>query len=267
MALGGILDGLARAGSAAFGGYQRGKMQASEAARAEEELQRRREAEMRQERRQRINDLRGRSRDKVDLDMARERLRQLRNPAPEVPEYDVDVDGMRGTFTDPDEAASFREKYTVPEEPKVPAPQKYDVNADGIRTEFTDPEAARKFRDEYGRQQERSRTVNPLENPYALKDDEFDPVGSEVQGMIFNRGGPPRYKSPGLLGGAKLDPTMGPDNEGDPNDAFDRPDLGKEFKALMVMNAIRQQLRVEHPEWGREEIEAEVRRRITEAGR
>lgn len=53
---------------------------------------------------------------------------------------------------------------------------------------------------------------------------------------------------------------------GDPDEPFDQPALGQDFEELRIKNTLRQQILAENPNLPREQVEAEVNRRIIAAG-
>jgi hypothetical protein len=75
-------------------------------------------------------------------------LEYQRAKEPEKPSYEVNVDGMRGSFRSPQEAADFRNKYRTPEKPPEPD-LPYGANVDGLSARFATPDEAAAFRDRY----------------------------------------------------------------------------------------------------------------------
>lgn len=108
------LGAFMRAGGASLAGYMNATQERQDRERQAKEDERNRAAQRR-------------------MDLLRKRILEqdlAERQAPEEPgepRYRVTVDGMSGEFADPDAAAAFRERFTIPDAPEAPAPARAPV--------------------------------------------------------------------------------------------------------------------------------------------
>lgn len=256
------LGAFMRAGGASLAGYMNATQERQD-----------RERQAKDDERQRAADRR--------MDLLRKRIleQQLADAqAPDVPEeptYRVTVDGMSGEFADPEAAAAFRDRFTIPDAPEAPAPARAPVTRntrDGMvqwnpTTQTWEPMMV-------GGERAMGGTSRVEEEPgarNARNDSIYDIAAvTEALGMAGER---TRSEPTKELFGVGLPFTgqeVGSAAEGS-NYAFDRPDLDafssggqSALLRLVEMNNVRRELRARYPDATPEELDQILQQMLEE---